>query len=63
MEAAYQEMAAQIPEGADDYQKVMTAYTYIIDHTAYEISDDDQSIAGVFWKKKARNCMEELKRS
>ena len=53
MEAAYQEMAAQIPEGADDYQKVMTAYTYIIDHTAYEISDDDQSIAGVFWKKKA----------
>lgn len=53
MEAAYQEMAAQIPEGADDYQKVMTAYTYIIDHTAYEISDDDQSIAGVFWEKKA----------
>ena len=46
MENAYQEVLAQIPEGADDYDKVMTVYTYIIDNTEYVVSDDDQSIAG-----------------
>ena len=53
MENAYQEVLAQIPEGADDYTKVMTVYTYIIDNTDYVVSDDDQSIAGTFWKKQA----------
>ena len=53
METAYQEVLAQIPEGADDYEKVMTVYTYIIDNTDYVLSDDDQSIAGTFWKKQA----------
>ena len=31
----------------------MTVYTYIIDNTDYVLSDDDQSIAGTFWKKQA----------
>ncbi len=53
MEDAYQEVLSEIPEGADDYQKVMTVYTYIIDHTDYVVSQDDQSIAGTFWKKQA----------
>ena len=39
--------------GADDYTKVMSVYTYVIDNTEYVISDDDQSIAGAFWKKQA----------
>lgn len=53
METAYQEVLAQIPQDADDYQKVMTVYTYVIDNTDYVISEDDQSIAGTFWKKQA----------
>ena len=53
MEDAYQEVLSEIPEGADDYQKVMIVYTYIIDHTDYVVSQDDQSIAGTFWKKQA----------
>ena len=53
MEDAYQNVLALIPKGADDYEKVMTVYTYIIDNTEYKVSDDDQSIAGTFWKKQA----------
>lgn len=53
MEQAYQDVLALIPEGAGDYEKVQTVYTYIIDHTEYVSSEDDQSIAGVFWKKGA----------
>ena len=53
MEEAYQNVLAQIPEGADDYEKVQTVYTYVIDNTAYQESNDDQSIAGTFWKKEA----------
>lgn len=53
MEQAYQSVLAQIPEGADDYEKVKTVYTYLIDHTEYVISEDDQSIAGTFWKNQA----------
>ena len=53
MEKAYQEVLTQIPDGADDYQKVMVVYTYIIDNTDYVVSQDDQSIAGTFWKKQA----------
>lgn len=53
MEQAYQEVISLIPEGAEDYDKVRIVYTYIIDNTEYLPSDDDQSIAGVFWKKNA----------
>ena len=53
MENAYQEVLSQIQDGADDYTKLMTVYTYVIDNTEYVISDDDQSIAGAFWKKQA----------
>lgn len=53
MDGAYQEVLAQIAEGADDYEKVKTVYTYLIDHTDYVASEDDQSIAGTFWKGQA----------
>lgn len=53
MEMAYQSVLAQIAEGADDYEKVKTVYTYLIDHTDYVASEDDQSIAGTFWKGEA----------
>lgn len=53
MEAAYQEVTAQIPPGADTYEKVKTVYTYLIDHVEYQASEHDQNIAGVFWKKAA----------
>lgn len=56
MENAYREVLEQIPDGADDYQKVMTVYTYIIDNTEYVVSENDQSIAGTFWKKQAGVC-------
>ena len=53
MEQGYQEMTAMIPENADDYEKVKTVYTYLIDTTEYVSSDHDQNLAGVFWKKQA----------
>ena len=36
-----------------DYEKAAAVYTYVIDQTAYVESADDQSVAGVFWKKEA----------
>lgn len=53
MEQSFQEVRAQIPEDAGDYEKVRIVYTYVIDHTQYQTGEDDQSIAGVFWKKSA----------
>lgn len=53
MEAGFQEVSSLIPADASDYEKVRIVYTYVIDNTQYQASDDDQSIAGVFWKKKA----------
>lgn len=53
MEQSFQEVRALIPEDAGDYEKVRIAYTYVIDHTQYQTGEDDQSIAGVFWKKSA----------
>lgn len=53
MEKAYQEVCSLIPEGADDYTKTKTVYTWLIDHVEYKMSEDDQSIAGAFWKKEA----------
>lgn len=51
MEAGFQEVSSLIPADASDYEKVRIVYTYVIDNTQYQASDDDQSIAGVFWKK------------
>lgn len=53
MEAGFQEVSSLIPADASDYEKVRIVYTYVIDNTHYQASDDDQSIAGVFWKKEA----------
>ena len=53
MEQNFQEVRALIPEDASDYEKVRIVYTYVIDHTQYQTGEDDQSIAGVFWKKSA----------
>lgn len=53
MEQSFQEVRALIPEYAGDYEKVRIVYTYVIDHTQYQTGEDDQSIAGVFWKKSA----------
>lgn len=53
MEQSFQEVRALIPEDVGDYEKVRIVYTYVIDHTQYQIGEDDQSIAGVFWKKSA----------
>ena len=50
MEQSFQEVRALIPEDAGDYEKVRIVYTYVIDHTRYQTGEDDQSIAGVFWK-------------
>lgn len=43
-------MNSLIPEEASDYEKVRIVYAYVIDHTQYQTGEDDQSIAGVFWK-------------
>ena len=53
MEAGFQEVSSLIPADASDYEKVRIVYTYVIDNTQYQASDDDQSIAGVFWKKES----------
>lgn len=53
MEAGFQEVSSLIPADASDYEKIRIVYTYVIDNTQYQASDDDQSIAGVFWKKEA----------
>ena len=51
-EDACREVEAMIPEGADD-EKARTVYTYLIDTASYQESEDDQSMAGIFWKKQA----------
>lgn len=53
MEDSYLEVCDLIPSDAEDYEKVKTVYTYLIDLADYKASDDDQSIAGIFWKKSA----------
>lgn len=53
MEGGFQAVRKLIPEDASDYEKVRIVYTYIIDTTEYQSGEDDQSIAGVFWKKAA----------
>jgi len=53
MEQAFRNVQAMLGEDASDYEKVSTVYTYLIDHTEYSESEDDQSIAGAFWKNEA----------
>lgn len=53
MENACRQVTALIPQGADDYEKVKTVYTWLIDNVEYVVSEHDQSIAGAFWKKQA----------
>lgn len=53
MEESFQAVSALLPESADDYEKVKTVYTWIIDHVEYRSSEDDQSVAGALWKKEA----------
>ena len=53
MEQAYQNVRSLLSADASEYEKVSTVYTYMIDHTEYTESEDDQSIAGAFWKNKA----------
>ncbi len=53
MEAAYQQVAAALPENATDYDKARAVYEYVIANTEYEYSPDDQSIAGVFRDRQA----------
>ena len=52
-ENACQEVSTLLPEGAGDYEKAKTVYTYLIDNAEYQESEDDQSMAGIFWKKQA----------
>lgn len=53
MEQAYQEVLSMLPEDASEYEKARVVYTYLIDSVDYVVSEDDQSIAGAFWKHKA----------
>lgn len=52
-DTALEDVKALLPENAGEYETVQTVYTYLIDHTEYVSSEDDQNIAGVFWKKQA----------
>lgn len=52
-EDACREVEAMIPEGADDYEKARTVYTYLIDTASYQESEDDPEYGGIFWKKQA----------
>lgn len=53
MENSFREVESLIEEGSSDYEKVRVVYTYVIDNTQYQTGEDDQNIAGVFWKKSA----------
>ena len=53
MEQAFQEVCMLLTDSMDDYEKVKAVYSYLIDHASYGPSEDDQSIAGVFWKQEA----------
>lgn len=53
MEAAFQEICTQTTGMTNDYEKIKEVYTYLIDTVDYVSTEDDQNIAGVFWKKQA----------
>ena len=50
---AWQEVSLMAAETTDSYEIVKDVYTYLIDNTEYVSSEDDQNIAGTFWKKQA----------
>lgn len=50
---ACQEVSALVSEGADDYEKAKAVYTYLIDTAEYSGTEDDQSMAGIFWRRQA----------
>ena len=50
---AWQDVSLMAAETTDTYEIVKDVYTYLIDNTEYVSSEDDQNIAGTFWKKKA----------
>ena len=50
---ACEEVSSLVPEGADAYEKAKVVYTYLIDTAQYQESEDDQSMAGIFWKRQA----------
>ena len=50
---ACQEVSALVSEEADDYEKSKAVYTYPIDTAEYQESEDDQSMAGIFWRRQA----------
>lgn len=53
VEMCLTQVEASIPPGAGDYDKALAVYTYLVDNTEYAVSENDQNIAGVFWKKQA----------
>lgn len=53
METAFQNVYARLSSESDTYEKVRVCYDYLIDHVEYVSSDDDQNIAGAFWKNQA----------
>ena len=53
MQNALNEIDTMVSPDDSDYDKAFTAYTWLVDATEYQESDDDQSIAGVFWKGEA----------
>ena len=53
LENAYQEVCAMLTDSMGEYEKAQAVYTYLIDTVTYVQSEDDQSIAGAFWKKQA----------
>ena len=54
MEHALEEVKEQITQDMSAYDKVKNSFIRnLIDHAEYEASEDDQNIAGIFWKKKA----------
>lgn len=55
-EDACREVEAMIPEGADDYEKARTVYTYLIDTASYQESEDDPEYGGDFLEKTGCMC-------
>ncbi len=53
MENAYAIINGTVTADSTDYGKIKAIYEYLIDSTSYVASEDDQSIAGTFWKKEA----------
>ena len=53
MQDAKADVAAMLSYEPSDYEIVNSVYNYVIDTAQYVESEDDQSLAGTFWKKEA----------